>query len=482
MRTRRALTFTAIICSLFFITSSLADDNSSPQITLKEKVVLLSRPPPGSTILPLSVIATPNLSKVAYSTRKDDGQFVVVNNKEGLRYDGVGHAIFSPDSQRIAYPAYRGQRMFVVFDGKEGKLFDKVEHLTFSPDSNRFAYRATKGDKQLLVIDGKEDALYDELWHALFSPDSSRFVYGARKRKKWFLVEDGKETEVVGKDPLFTFSPDSRRLGHKTHGLRGLVMTRVESFVAVDQNRFGPYDGFVTQPVFSPDSAHYAFSAANCSGGARALLVQDGKERQTGYDQIYDFAFSPDSRRLAYIATRPGRRTVVLDGKEIPSNVDIFPLGFTPDSSRFAYYESRPDGVSVVIGDTRMLLPAPLRSGPFLGLDFSKAWGVVEDGDRTYVAVNEKLGSARKRYEQLSLSGEIFNNDSTHFAFAAKRDGQWLVVIDGVEGQERFYEMVASPVFDSPTHTQMIAVQQPGHRFVRLEVQILPAPEKREAE
>ena len=66
MRTRRALTFTTIICSLLVITSSLADDNSRPKITLKETVVLLSQPPP----LPNKSThrRSPTLSPVAHTS------------------------------------------------------------------------------------------------------------------------------------------------------------------------------------------------------------------------------------------------------------------------------------------------------------------------------------------------------------------------------------------------------------------------------
>lgn len=481
MQPPKALLLTTIICSLLITTSAISQESSPPEITLKEEVVLLSQPPPGSTILPLSAVASPDLSKLAYSIRKDEGGFVIVNDAVGAQHDAVGAPLFSADSQRVAYLAYRGRHMFVVLDGKAGKLYDKVEYLKFSPDSKRFAYLATQGDEYLLVIDGNEDPPYDEIWHSLFSPDSSRFVYGARKRKKWFVVESGKETEVIGGDLHFRFSPDSRRLAYTLGRRRGFVIQRYESFAVVDRKRFGPYGAFFMPLLFSPDSKHYAFSVGRGLGGAPAILVWDGKETQTPYDYIHDFVFSPDSRRLAYRGTASGKQTVILDGREIPGNVDMSPIAFTPDSSQLAYCESRPDAVSVVIGDTEMLLPTPLYLGPFLTPDFSTALGVVRDDDKMYVVVTGSTELQSEPYEDISsLSHHVFSPDSAHFAYTAKKDGEWLMVVDGVEGKQRFYEMVAPPVFDSPTHVRMIAVQQPGHRFTRLEVQILPAAEQTE--
>ena len=47
---------------------------------------------------------------MAYTARKGDKWFMVINGKEGPRYDGVAMAIFSPDSTRIAHMAVKDKK------------------------------------------------------------------------------------------------------------------------------------------------------------------------------------------------------------------------------------------------------------------------------------------------------------------------------------------------------------------------------------
>jgi hypothetical protein len=46
---------------------------------------------------------------------------VIVDGKEGKRYDNLGFLVFSQDSSRIVYAAQETKKWFVVIDGKEGK-------------------------------------------------------------------------------------------------------------------------------------------------------------------------------------------------------------------------------------------------------------------------------------------------------------------------------------------------------------------------
>jgi hypothetical protein len=43
----------------------------------------------------------------------------------------------------------------VVIDGKEGKKYDSVGHLTVSPDDKTVVYTARLGDRQSTVAAGK---------------------------------------------------------------------------------------------------------------------------------------------------------------------------------------------------------------------------------------------------------------------------------------------------------------------------------------
>jgi hypothetical protein len=66
----------------------------------------------------------------------------------------VKHSIsFSPDSKRIAYVARDKDQWFMVVDGKEGNRFDEILKYSpvFSPDSKRVAYAARDKDQWFVI-------------------------------------------------------------------------------------------------------------------------------------------------------------------------------------------------------------------------------------------------------------------------------------------------------------------------------------------
>jgi len=55
---------------------------------------------------------------------------MVVDRNEGVKYDAISAPIFSPDSRRLAYGGLRGNKQFVVVDGKEGEKYDGFQLLS----------------------------------------------------------------------------------------------------------------------------------------------------------------------------------------------------------------------------------------------------------------------------------------------------------------------------------------------------------------
>jgi hypothetical protein len=51
----------------------------------------------------------------------------------------------------LVYIAQEGRKKFVVIDGKEGKRYDDIWGLTFSPDGSRFAYLAMEGEDRSVL-------------------------------------------------------------------------------------------------------------------------------------------------------------------------------------------------------------------------------------------------------------------------------------------------------------------------------------------
>ena len=92
-----------------------------------------------------------------------------------------------------------------------------------------------------------------------------------------------------------------------------------------------------TIPLFSPDSRRLAYVAGI---GKNECVVVDGRLGKR-YKLIEEntFVFSPDSRRLAYAARSGKKMTVVVNGLEGDhyDSVGTGSLTFSPDSRRIAY-------------------------------------------------------------------------------------------------------------------------------------------------
>jgi hypothetical protein len=77
----------------------------------------------------------------------------------------------------------------VVIDGKEGKKYDSVGHLTVSPDDKTVVYTARLGDRQSTVAAGKEGKQYDGIFPIIFDSPNS-FHYLAKDAGMYYLVEE----------------------------------------------------------------------------------------------------------------------------------------------------------------------------------------------------------------------------------------------------------------------------------------------------
>ncbi len=96
--------------------------------------------------------------------------------------------------------------------------------------------------------------------------------------------------------------------------------------VVVDGKEEKPYDGLEEGTlVFSPDSKRVAYVARTSS---KQRVVVDGKEEKQ-YDAIVvgTLVFSPDSKHVAYVARADSRVFVVMDSKEEKQYDAIIALG-----------------------------------------------------------------------------------------------------------------------------------------------------------
>jgi hypothetical protein len=292
---------------------------------------------------------------IAYTTKRDWKGFCIIDGKEMTTYDEVMLPVFSPDGNHNAYWAKLKDSWFVVVDGKEENKYalhsNEPKPPIFSFDSKHLAYVASLGKKECLVVDRKEEKQYDVIDESniKFSPDGKHLAYVAGVNTghgyynhKWFIVVDGKEGAQYDEIKSLIISPDGKRNAY-------WAVQDDKIFVVVDGNEqkekhFCIQHGNIYNPIFSPDSKHIAFVAKDSSEDSsinKNMVVIDGKQEEK-YDDIdgESLCFSPDSKRVAYMAFKIGQGFyAVVDGKVeslFPSR-DYNQIIFSQDSKHVAF-------------------------------------------------------------------------------------------------------------------------------------------------
>lgn len=359
----------------------------------------------------IGLIVSPDSRRVAYGVQDRHGMHIELDGRQSRGYEQVFGLQLTDEG--LAYCASRGRRMFVVFNEQEHDGWDDIgkSSPTISPDSHRVGYAARRGNGWYAVIDGIiVGGPYEGLCPGgiLFSPDSRRYAYAVKRGPFWLAVVDGAEgpsfPAIVERS--LTFSPNStkvayvacvkgRRIGPALVGEAATVVNNAvaqtwpvdevtrnsglsaelyfsldsrrlaysglengRSFVVVDDQVYGDYDGFISGwrnrpdgkvPIhhsenqgmiaFSPDSRRLAYAARHGSEAVLELIDAD-KQRFT-HDSILNQPplFSPDSMRLAYGIEQHLEQGVVVDGRVrwAYGGLPPVPWSFGPDSKLLAY-------------------------------------------------------------------------------------------------------------------------------------------------
>ena len=292
---------------------------------------------------------------------------IVIDGKEMRQFDSAHSVVFSPDSAHWACRIKVGNSSLVVMDGVDGKAYSGVSDPVFSPDSKHMAYIGKAGGKYCVVLDGVEGKWYDRVGlfviHGLrdllcgdsktlvFSPDSQHLAYTAQDEGGFFIVKDGVEEKKYKVNspsapplPILTpvFSPDSKHVAY------GVNMSDGPSFAVLDAVEQAANYSEIKYITFSPDSSRLAYWANTPEGWC---VVVDGVEGKTYSNPYYapitprmdpmesvSIAFSPDSKRVIYLAQNGMSRCIVIvDGVESKEYVRIFDLVMTSDSKHIAY-------------------------------------------------------------------------------------------------------------------------------------------------
>lgn len=248
------------------------------------------------------------------------------------------HALrFSPDSRHIAYSARRGNDWFLVVDSNEIIRKDELGEIVFRNDSKRLIYAFKKHDKWMLEDTGKDQKQYDGVENIILSNDGLHVAYKAKIIDKWTVVHDEVEGKLYSDIVDLQFSPDGNHIGYIA------TQNSLDQKMAVFDGREGrQYDG-IKDLSFSPDSSRIAYWAyAHASSTSwKGLIIDDYEQTQeyeTGHENVYEF--SPDGSRFAYyhqgIVIRD-KSGAMVDEIKPPNTQYIDEIIFYPDNKRIAY-------------------------------------------------------------------------------------------------------------------------------------------------
>lgn len=321
-----------------------------------------------------------NLSK---SGTSKSFRVLVVDGQEIAKYPlypALSGFTFGADSKRYAYKLgdnifVNGKKRFIrqhaLKDGKIQGIMGSGELKNFflSPTKDDIAYSITYTTSiSLHPVRSTETTVYFVNNKQLpgrfiaFSPNGEKIAYLKEVDNKKTIVVEGRgflsqlrrqEFPCNGSLRVFAFSPDSKQVAYA-------VERDSKCFVAINGEEGKEYDDIIyfysATPgqsyckekkffIFSPDSTHIACTVRN---NGKFFVVVDNKWEGKKFDDIQpgSLAFSPDSRKIAYIGSvgKQEQHSVavvadLLTGKEEIGKPyeHIYPPVFSPNGKYLVY-------------------------------------------------------------------------------------------------------------------------------------------------
>jgi Tol biopolymer transport system component len=441
---------------------------------------------------------SPDGARYFYVARQGDSRFAVVDGVAGPAFEYVDRrSPFSPDSRHVAYVARRAGERVVVRDGVTGPANDQVHELQWSSDGNHLVYIAERDGRKFVVVDDSIVGEGNDIWSLIVSDSGGHVAYTERRSSGQVMVVDG----VAGKAyrelaPRGRFSPHGRRFVYAARAAMDYVVVDGVESRAYRQILPGSHG-------FSADGKHVAFAAAD--EGAQ-FWVLDGKE-QTHFDQVNVDAqppFSPDGARLVYVARRGNAWFVVVGERESgPYDRIVHPPRYMPNG-QVAYVATQAGRYVVGIDTATLDFEAvgelyPLRRSIAMTVRRSGNWHLIvggvasapypeqmccvaasDDGRRSSFHTSHRGGQQlhvvdgveERAYDELRPLR--FSPDGRHYAYAARRDSRWLIVLDGQELGAYTMVFGAFPYYGQLSTDSYIVLAQRDGEDIRVS---LPWPE-----
>ncbi|NLG85109.1 MAG: hypothetical protein GX493_11005, partial [Firmicutes bacterium] len=192
----------------------------------------------------------------------------------------------------------------------------------------------------------------------------------------------------------------------------------------------------------SPDEQHLVWAQLTPDG--KSIMIIDGQAQPGEYDEIHHLVtFSPDGKRIAYMARKGAKWSVVVDGRAGPEYLSLSYLTFSPDGKRLAYGATKGDQWFVVLDGKEMSTLHSFVAYLTFSPDGRRFAYAADSGTKQFMVVDGRAGP------EYDATGEpVFSPDGRHIAYVAMdSDKKRCVVLDGKEGEK--YDWIEKPVFSA---------------------------------
>lgn len=249
------------------------------------------------------------------------------------------------------------------------------------------------------------------------------FVCRSKDKKTMVAVVDGKKTiefsNIAKGYPHF--SPDGKDF---------LILGKIKdkAYVLYNNKLSQGFDE-IFKAQFTPDGKKIVFIAIQ---GGREFLIENGKPWKD-YKAIAERispVFSSDSKKIAIVALKDnGKSTISVNNKELGEYDLVLKPNFSPDSKHIAYPIKKNGKFSVVL------------DGKIIGGSYDEVKHIVFSPDSKHLAFVAKVGmnffavidgKSSDKYQYVGTV--IFSDDGKHWAYMAYENQKMFIVLDGEKG------------------------------------------------
>ena len=379
---------------------------------------------------PASIVVTRDGMRYAYIKRTLSSLVAVIDGQAQPPADWIGNnlLLFSADSKHTFYIARGRNNARVVLDGAAGPVFDSIDDWLFTP-AGRLMYLAKKKGLCVVVCDGFERAQLTRvrLGALADAPDAFVFVDMADAGER--VYRNNQPEPVYQRVADVRLSPNGVRLAYRAQkdGRWLMVLDHIETPACED----------VSAPAFSTDSAHVAWLATR---EGKSSLVLDGKEIPIGpAGELSAPVLAPNGQRWFAAVHRDGKSQVYSAGKLLGAFSSIASPLFSPDGGRLAFIAL--DGA----GKQRLVLDGQAGEAADFIFDLRFSPDSRRFAYATTVGNKDTLwldGKAMGSYDGIAARTLAFSPDGRFYAVAVKEGKTQRIVHDG--GATQSFDAVAA--------------------------------------